>query len=165
MTDRVLVLMGVSGSGKTYLGRKLAKATGVAFIEGDDFHPTANRAKMAAGIALDDYDRWPWLDALAAATTGPAIVACSALKLCYRDHLRSRIGPDTRFALLDAPCALLDQRLLARAGHFMPPNLLDSQLATLQPPLPGEPGTIALDARLTPEAALAILRNAGFLPR
>jgi gluconokinase len=163
LSKSVLVLMGVSGSGKSFLGCALAKTTGMIFIEGDDFHPAANRAKMAAGIALDDGDRWPWLYALSAAVTGPAIVACSALKLCYRDYLRSRIGLEVRFALLDAPRAALEKRLSVRRGHFMPPTLLESQFATLEPPKSDEPGTIVIDATLPPAFVLTLLRQANFL--
>jgi carbohydrate kinase (thermoresistant glucokinase family) len=135
----VLLVMGVSGSGKSTTGRALADALGWAFADADDLHPRANVAKMSAGHPLTDSDRAPWLDsvrdriAAALAADAPCVVACSALKQAYRDHLfvnRQRM----RLVYLRGPRALLAARLAARAGHFMPPGLLDSQLAGLEEP-------------------------------
>jgi gluconokinase len=137
------VVMGVAGAGKTLIGSRLARALGVDFAEGDDYHPPANVAKMAAGTPLTDADREGWLAALAArigearaAGTG-LVVAASVLKRRYRDVLRAA-DPDLRFILLAAPRPLIAERLVHRQGHYMPPSLLDSQLAILEPPAPDE---------------------------
>lgn len=131
------VVMGVAGSGKSAVGTLLAERLGVVFADGDAFHPPANLAKMAAGIPLDDADRAPWLDAIAAwlATHADAVVACSALRRSYRDRLR---GPGVRFIYLRGTRDLLAQRLANRRDHFFPPQLLDSQLAALEEPGPDE---------------------------
>lgn len=132
--------MGVSGCGKSTYGAALAMASGAPFVEGDDLHGAANIAKMQAGIALTDDDRWPWLDRIAAAVNaaldeGASVVAtCSALRRAYRDRLRSEINGAVRFVLLDLPLDVLRRRMAERTGHFMPPHLLDSQLATLEWP-------------------------------
>jgi gluconokinase len=130
---RPVVVMGVSGSGKTTVGEALAAALGVPFVDGDALHPAANVAKMAAGIPLDDADRAPWLDAIAAVlATGPVVVACSALKRAYRDRLRAG-SPELELVFLEVdPATLLDR--MTHRRHFMPPSLLDSQLAALEPP-------------------------------
>jgi gluconokinase len=137
----IVVLMGVSGSGKTSVGRRLAEALGWPFIEGDDFHPPANVAKMAAGVPLDDADRWPWLDALAdeigaiAARGDSAIVACSALKQTYRDRLASKAPPGAvRFVHLAGDYEAIAAKLATRKHRYMPASLLASQFATLEPP-------------------------------
>lgn len=130
-----VVVMGVSGSGKSVVGQALAVRLGVPFVDGDDLHPAANREKMAAGTPLDDADRWPWLEAVGAwlaARPDGGVTACSALKRSYRDVLR-RHRPDVRFLVLHADRELLEERLAARSGHFMPASLLGSQLATLEP--------------------------------
>lgn len=142
---RTLVVMGVSGVGKSSVAGAIVERTGWAFVEGDDLHPEANRAKMAGGTPLDDEDRWPWLRRIATwigeqeAAGRDAVVTCSALKRSYRDLLRDG-HPSVRFVHLLAPRALLQQRVDNRRGHYMPPSLLDSQLATLEPLEPGEPG-------------------------
>ncbi len=140
---QILIVMGVSGSGKTTIAAPLAARLGWTFMEGDDLHPPANVAKMHAGRPLDDEDRWPWLDAIAAwidarqAAGEPGVVTCSALKRAYRDRLiGARRG--VRFVFLHADRALLADRLAHRTGHFMPPSLLDSQIETLEPPTPDE---------------------------
>ncbi|HEY0183277.1 MAG TPA: gluconokinase [Rhodopila sp.] len=135
--------MGVSGSGKTTVAAGLAHALGWILLEGDSFHPPANIAKMKAGVPLTDEDRLPWLRAIAAredellAEGRSAVVACSALKRAYREIL---IGgrPDTLLVYLRGSKALINERMKARKGHFMPPALLDSQFAALQEPGPDE---------------------------
>jgi gluconokinase len=149
----VIVVMGVSGSGKTTLGRDLAGRLGVDYAEADEFHPPANIEKMSAGHPLTDEDRWPWLDAIAqwigAHSSTGGVVTCSALKRTYRDVLRA--GGPVLFIHLDGTHDLIAARLAARKGHFMPPALLDSQLADLEPLDPDEPGVV-LDIDQTPEA-------------
>jgi gluconokinase len=146
-----VVVMGVSGTGKTTIGRELARQQGWEFAEGDQFHPAANVSKMRQGIPLDDDDRWPWLHKIAdwigeqeAAGQG-AVVACSALKRTYRDLLASG-HPSVWFAHLTAPEAELDRRLRSRPGHYMPASLLPSQLQTLQPLQPDEAGAVFDDS-------------------
>jgi gluconokinase len=145
-----VVVMGVSGTGKATIGSALARQEGWEFAEGDQFHPPANVAKMAQGTPLDDDDRWPWLQAIAdwigeqeAAGTN-SVVACSALKRSYRDLLCDG-HPSVWFAHLTAPDAELERRMRNRAGHYMPASLLPSQLATLQPLEPDEPGRVIED--------------------
>ncbi|GJF31954.1 gluconokinase [Kitasatospora sp. NE20-6] len=152
----VIVVMGVSGVGKTTVARQLADRLGLPYAEADDFHPAANIAKMSAGTPLDDHDREPWLRALgawlgaqAADGTG-GVVTCSALKRRYRDTLRASC-PDAFFLHLSGSHELVRDRLVHRAGHFMPPSLLDSQYAALEPLGPDERGAV-LDVGPTPEA-------------
>ena len=139
----IVVVMGVCGSGKTTVGRLLARRMGWIFIEGDDLHPETNRRKMAAGTPLTDEDRWPWLDRIVREMRridgegGSMVVACSALRRVYRDRLRGW-GADVRFLHLTGPPALLRDRTKRREGHFMPTGLLDSQLATLEHACAGE---------------------------
>lgn len=144
-----LVVMGVSGSGKTTVGLALAAALGRDFAEGDDFHPPANVAKMAAGTPLDDDDRGPWLDAIGgwlAARSEPAVVSCSALKRAYRDRLRG-FAPGILFVHLVVDPATVRARVAGREGHFMPASLVGSQFEALEPLGADEPG-IAVDASL-----------------
>jgi gluconokinase len=168
----ILIVMGVSGVGKSTVAQAIAKRTGWPMVEGDDLHPPANIAKMSAGHPLDDADRLPWLLAIrqwieATNTAGSnGIVTCSALKRTYRDLLRgdradldtssppatqapaptdptsSNATADVRFICLMASHQLLQDRLTHRQGHFMPPSLLDSQLATFEPLQPDEPGLV-----------------------
>ena len=139
----VLLVCGVSGSGKTTIGALLAERLGWVYAEADAFHPPANVAKMAAGHPLDDADRVPWLAAIGAyidETTlagRPAVVTCSALKRAYRDELR-RGRPNVRVIFLEASYELIRGRLQARAGHFFPAELLASQFRDLEPPEPDE---------------------------
>ncbi|MGH1549069.1 gluconokinase [Leifsonia poae] len=163
-----VVVMGVSGSGKTTVGQLLADRLGVPFVDGDALHPPANVAKMASGIPLDDDDRAPWLrtigDTLAGTSPEGVVVACSALKRAYRDLIRAE-APNAVFAELDGDRELLAARMAARPGHFMPVSLLDSQLATLQPLQPDEAG-MRLDvgrppAELAAEIGDAVLAREG----
>jgi gluconokinase len=148
----IVVIMGVSGVGKTTIGRLLSERLGWTFVEGDDLHPAANVQKMRRGEPLDDADRAPWLRALRRridelATTGrSAVVACSALKAAYRDVL-ARGRPELRFVWLVAPPERIVERLRERRGHFMPAALLASQHATLEPP----DDAIRADATRSPE--------------
>lgn len=150
------VIMGVAGAGKTLIGSRLARALGVDFAEGDDYHPPENIARMSAGIPLNDADRQGWLAALAArimdarrAGTG-LVVAASVLKRAYRDLLLAG-DPELRFVLLTAPRPLIAERLEHRTGHYMPPILLDSQLAILEPPSADERAWV-YDAAESPDA-------------
>src|ERR1700684_3580556 len=126
-----VIVMGVSGSGKSYLANKLVQATGWAFAEGDDYHSDANKAKMHAGIPLTDADRAPWLASLHEVLLGwhrsgtSGVLACSALRQAYRDELSAGIpGAELRFVLLEVPRAVLEQRMAERKGHYMSPALL-----------------------------------------
>jgi len=149
---RFVVVMGVSGSGKSTVARALALALGWEFLEGDDLHPPTNVAAMRAGTPLTDANRGPWLDAIgrwidARASSGASgVLTCSALRRSYRDHLRAG-RPTVTFCHLEADPAELARRTAHRAGHFMPGSLLPSQLATLEPLEPDEPGiTVSSDA-------------------
>lgn len=129
-----LVLMGVSGCGKTTVGQALARDCALTFIDGDDLHPAANIAKMSRGEPLDDADRAPWLRAVGrklAEQDGDVAIGCSALKRAYRDTIRHEAG-QVHFVHLHAPKPVLAKRVAERAGHFMPPSLLDSQYAALE---------------------------------
>ncbi|WP_372594204.1 gluconokinase [Actinotalea sp.] len=153
LPDRRIVVMGASGCGKSTVGRALAERLGVPFADADDLHPAANVAKMAAGIPLDDEDRAPWLRDVGrwlGAQPAGGVIACSALRRSYRDLLRSEV-PHTVFLHLDGDRAVLEERVAARPGHFMPATLVASQLATLEPLEADEAGT-ALDVRQTVEA-------------
>jgi gluconokinase len=147
-----LVVMGVSGSGKSTIADKLAERLGWTFEDGDRFHPASNVAKMSAGQPLTDEDRWPWLQAIAdeidrVCRAGEhAVIACSALKRAYRDILVHGRN-DVRIIFLKGNQDLIAGRLAARKGHFMPPGLLDSQFGTLEPPGANEnPVTVSIDA-------------------
>ena len=151
-TPCALVVMGVSGSGKSTIAERLAARLGWRCEDGDKYHPPANVAKMSAGYPLTDEDRWPWLQAIAdeidrTCTQGErAVVACSALKRAYRDILVHGRN-DVRIVFLNGTQDLIAARLAARKGHFMPPGLLTSQFKTLEPPQPTErPITVSIDA-------------------
>ena len=143
--------MGVSGCGKSEVGQQLAAALGAGFIDADSLHPPENVAKMAAKIPLTDADRWPWLDRVkAVAISEPAsgtttVLACSALKRIYRDHLRHDAAAAVVFVYLRGSFDLILSRLNARQGHFMPPELLRSQFATLEAPGPDEAGALTVE--------------------
>ena len=154
-----MVVMGVTGCGKSTVGAAIAECLGVPFLDGDDLHPASNIAKMAQAIALTDDDRWPWLaavgEALASHPDG-AVVACSALKRDYRDAIRQRC-PDVMLVHLAAPQPVLEERVRLRAeleGHFAGPGLLDSQFAILEPPTADE-RAVSIDVT-TPDIDLAV---------
>ncbi len=167
---RHVIVMGVSGSGKSTVATGISERTGLCFVEADDFHSPANVAKMRSGIPLDDTDRWPWLRDLAAwmaerAAEGVStVLACSALRRAYRDVLRDGLhrdrdglhrdrgvdGPVVEFVHLDGSAEVIRDRMAHRPGHYMPPSLLDSQVATLEPLQPDERGVV-LDVAHTPQ--------------
>jgi len=162
MKRPIVVVGGPSGSGKTAIGRALAAMLEVPFLDADDLHPPDNVAKMARGQALDDESRKPWLAAVAgrlsvaARHDGGLVIACSALKAKYRTQLR-QAAPATLFIMLDVPPVVLRQRLTQRVGHFMPPSLVDSQLADYEPLGDEEPGhTIDASGELSQSVALAM---------
>lgn len=151
-----IVVMGVSGCGKSTVGAGLAERLGYRFVEGDSLHPEANVAKMATGTPLTDEDRGPWLDIIGGVLAegmrqgSGIVVSCSALKKIYRDRLRAACDGALAFVFLDGSVELLTQRMGERKGHFMPASLLASQLATLEDPR-GEPYVAAVDIDAAPE--------------
>ncbi len=163
MAPRVIVVMGVSGAGKTTVGRALAAALGWPFVEGDDYHPASNVDKMRHGIPLTDADRAPWLARLrevieeVIARGGHTVIACSALRESYRRALQPRDAPagTVRFVLLDVPEAVLRSRLEHRVGHYMPASLLGSQLATLERPA----DALCVDGTLPPDEIVRRIRE------
>ena len=163
--SHLVVVMGVSGAGKSTVGGAIAARLGLPFRDADAFHPPANIAKMSRGEALDDSDRAPWLDAigahLAAQAGGGCVVTCSALKRAYRDRLRAA-EPSLQFIFLSGEPALIAARQASRKDHFMPASLVASQFATLEAPAPEE-GAILLDVVALPEIlvtlAIASLRE------
>ncbi|MGE5414586.1 MAG: gluconokinase [Syntrophomonadaceae bacterium] len=164
-----IVVMGVSGSGKSTVAALLAERLRCELADADAFHPAANVAKMSAGIPLEDEDRWPWLRAVAAwigerdRTGRCAVVACSALKRAYRDVLRSG-SPHLAFAHLAGAPELVAARMRARTGHFMPESLLAAQYATLEPLAPDERGVTLDVAAPVPEIVEAALAALGPSP-
>lgn len=169
MSPRYVIVMGVSGSGKTTVAQGISDRLGWTFAEGDDFHSAANVEKMARGVPLTDDDRWPWLHAIGdwideqQRAGKNAVITCSALKRSYRDLLCEGRA-DVRFVLIDVPADELKRRLLARTGHYMPPSLLPSQLATLEPLQDDEPGVVVRaegTAQETVERALTALAESG----
>jgi gluconokinase len=157
-----IVVMGVSGSGKSTVAATLVDRLGWEFAEGDDFHPPANVDKMRAGIPLDDDDRWPWLRSLAAwigeheKAGRNVVVTCSALKRTYRDLLCDG-HPSVWFAHVTANAELIRDRMEHRTGHYMPASLLDSQLATLEPLGDDEPGARVSGAGSPPSVVTELL--------
>ena len=158
----VLVVMGVSGTGKSVVAERLADRLGWRLQEGDDLHPEANVEKMSRGVALTDEDRWPWLDVVAswiddrARAHEPGIVTCSALRRAYRDRLRR---PNVVFVQLEGSRETIAARLAERKGHYMPASLLDSQLATLERPGPDE-RSITVNVAATPDEEVAQVLHA-----
>ena len=162
----IIVVMGVSGSGKSTVGRLLAERIDCRFLDADDYHPPANVAKMAAGSALEDSDRWPWLARLnaelraAEARDASAVLACSALKRAYRERLAAGLAR-CQWAFLDGSAELIRGRLRQRRGHYMPASLLESQFAALERPA----HAIVVDIAASPQAcADAILERLGARP-
>ncbi|WP_229261127.1 gluconokinase [Duganella levis] len=157
------VVMGVSGCGKSTVGQALATANAVGFVEGDQFHPQANVAKMSSGVALNDDDRADWLLTLQAQIREARergeglVISCSALKRRYRDLLREG-DPALRFAHLSGPKELIAARMQARVGHYMPTSLLDSQFRDLEPLQADEAG-ITLDIRVPPDDLVTQIRR------
>jgi gluconokinase len=164
------VMMGVCGSGKSLIGAQLARELDIEFVEGDGLHPPDNVKRMAAGLPLTDDDRHGWLIAIAtrvreAKRAGMGlVVSCSALKRSYRDLLRSVGAADVRFVYLRGSRALLTERMAQRRGHFMPPALLDSQLAILEEPSPDERAWVC-DISEAPHAIVADLLTRAVSPR
>jgi gluconokinase len=167
----IVILAGVSGSGKSVVGMVLAARLGWVFEDSDALHTTTDIAKMRSGVPLTDADRWPWLHVVAAwidrriAAGGSAVIACSALKRSYRDFLREN-RPAVEIVLLDVDQATLMTRLTARRGHFFPARLLQSQLADLELPSPAEPATVVVPVTGTPAGtAKEIIGRLGLTPR
>lgn len=159
MTRRV-VIMGVSGCGKSSVGAGLAARLGLNYRDGDDLHPPENVAKMRVGMPLTDADRWPWLDRVGQVllADAPVIVGCSALKRAYRDRIRTAAGGPVTFVHLAGSQEVIAARMALRQGHYMPLSLLDSQFAALEPPAAEEAITVSIDQPL--EAIVAdILRQ------
>ena len=159
MTRRV-VIMGVSGCGKSSVGAGLAAQLGLNYRDGDDLHPPENVAKMRVGMPLTDADRWPWLDRVGQVllAEAPVIVGCSALKRAYRDRIRTAAGGPVTFVHLAGSQEVIAARMALRQGHYMPLSLLDSQFAALEPPAAAEAITVSTDQPL--EAIVAdILRQ------
>lgn len=157
---RRMVLMGVSGSGKTSVGEALAPAIGATYVDGDRLHPPENIAKMSAGVSLTDEDRWPWLAAVGHTlkeAPEPVIVGCSALRRVYRDVITREAGAPVLFIHLAGSQALIAGRMHLRTAHFMPTSLLDSQFRTLEPPGPDE-YAIAVDIDAPLEAIVQSIR-------
>ena len=157
-----MIVFGVSGAGKTTIGKRLAGELGWKFYEGDDFHPAANIEKMRSGHPLTDEDRKPWLAKLRkliereTSSKRNAVVACSALKRKYRDYLR--VGPEVRFVFLRGDRKLIEKQLKQRRGHFMDPHLLDSQFRDLEEPQPDE-GTIVIELGRSPADLVKEIRT------
>lgn len=161
MTPSLILLMGVAGSGKTTIGRLLAGELGWEYHEADDFHSPANKEKMGRGIPLDDTDRAPWLAAIRAAmdsalaTRRPAVFTCSALKESYRHVLLDGLADRVALVHLTGEHGLLLSRLQGRAGHYMKPAMLESQLTTLEPPA----GALTLNIARPPAELVAAIRQ------
>ncbi len=159
-----VVLLGVSGCGKSTVGRRLAPALGATFLEGDEFHPSSNIAKMRSGTPLQDVDRWPWLEKIGHAIADhrrqgrPVVVACSALRVAYRQALSAAARQPLTFVHLTIDPAILEARMKARHQHFMPVSLLESQLKTLEPLGEGEDGTEIAETGTAQQTVAAIER-------
>ena len=167
---RCYIVMGVTGCGKSTVGSALAQTCGMTFVDGDDLHPPANIEKMASGVPLNDTDRAPWLNEVGqtlAGVRGPVVVGCSALKRKYRDMIRAGAAEPVTFIHLDAERKVFVERLNAREGHFMPPALLDSQIATLEPLQADETGQridIALPVEDVVASAAAYIKQTSGKP-
>ena len=163
-----LVVMGVSGCGKSTFAKALSQALNLDFMDGDDLHSPQNVAKMQAGIALVDADRWPWLERIGNYVAGAKqhlnnnkgrVVACSALRLAYRDQIR-RVAPEVKFIFLEGDRALIGSRLAARSGHFMSPHLIDSQFSTLEKPSDKEKDVLTIPTARPVQTNLAHVLDA-----
>lgn len=172
MSQRIIYLFGPSGCGKSTVGEKLAATLGAGgiYLDGDDYHPPGNKEKMAAGIALQDQDRWPWFERIAAvavekSATHPLLfVACSALKRAYRERLRELVeemigSGSVRFVWLDGSKELIASRIAERQHEYMPASLLDSQFAAFEEPEPDE-GVVRVSIDQTPEEIVAKILSA-----
>ena len=164
----IVTVFGVSGAGKTTIGKLLAEQLGWRFYEADDFHPRANIEKMRRGRPLTDEDRWPWLELLreqiihSLAAKENSVLACSALKQAYRDRLR--VSDDVKFVFLRGSYALIEKQLRQRRGHFMNPTLLKSQFADLEEPQPDE-DVLTIELRRTPQELVEDIKARLRLPR
>ena len=158
----IVIIFGVSGAGKTTVGKLLARKLSWPFIEADDFHPTANIEKMRGGHPLTDKDRWPWLERLrqqierSLATRENAVLACSALKRAYRDRLR--VSDEVKFVFLSGDYARIEKQLRSRHGHFMKPDLLQSQFRDLEEPQPDE-HVLTIELGGTPEELVERIKS------
>jgi len=147
---RIIIVMGVSSSGKSTVGAALGRALHAPFLDGDQYHPPANVEKMRAGTPLTDDDRWPWLQALSAALQeaaekkGVAVGACSALKRAYRDFITQKAGEPVLFVYLDGSREVIAERMARRSHEYMPTSLLDSQFATLEVPDPASENVLVV---------------------
>lgn len=149
-----VVVAGIAGSGKTTIGRRLAEVLGTGFVDGDSLHSEANVAKMAAGVPLDDADRWPWLARIREELNDHAhvVVACSGLRRAYRDRLR---GDGVRFVYLHLDQATAEERAAARPGHYMGAGMIASQIDALEPPRSDEHDVVSVDATADVDAVVA----------
>jgi gluconokinase len=158
----IVIVFGVSGAGKTTIGKLLAEQLGWTFYEADDFHPRANIEKMHSGRPLTDEDRWPWLERLreqiarSIAAKESAVLACSALKRAYRERLS--VSDDVKFVFLRGDYALIENQLRRRRGHFMNPALLKSQFADLEEPAPSE-DALTIELGQTPEELVEAIKT------
>ena len=159
MTVRIVV-MGVSGCGKSSVGEALGRQLGIPYRDGDDLHEAEAVRKMRLGVPLTDADRWPWLDRVAGVLAGdaPVIVGCSALRRVYRDRIRAGAGGAVTFVHLAGSREVIAGRMAARTGHYMPPSLLDSQFATLEAPGPDEAVTVDIALPLAEVVATVLAR-------
>jgi gluconokinase len=166
ISESIFIVMGVSGCGKSTMARLLAQAAGGTWLDADDFHTVENKARMSAGIPLDDEDRWPWLDRLNQKLLAvdenqmPVFLACSALKQKYRNRLVAGL-PQARFIYLKGSIELIRSRLANRKGHFMSPKLLESQFADLEEPQ----DALVLDVSKTDEELLSEIARIGWIRR
>ncbi len=161
MKQRLYVVMGVAGSGKTSIGEGVAEKIGGIYIDGDDYHPQANIDKMASGDPLTDEDRWPWLEIISgelARIEGIGLVGCSALKKAYRDFITNNVGEPVQFIYLNGSKELIAKRMGARTGHFMPTSLLDSQFEALEVPDETE-NSISIDISGTEQDVINLIVN------
>ncbi len=149
-----IIVMGPSGCGKSLIGSMLAEQLGATYIDADDLHPAENVEKMRNGVPLDDTDRWPWLETVGRALAPNTVIACSALRRIYRDRIRDTVAEPVTFVVLTGSKDILLDRVANRPGHYMPPSLVDSQLAAFEHPDPDE-AHVTADIKDTPDEILA----------